>query len=798
MKHAFSGLIKTTLVSAIAVAVISCGGAEERKVKYLEKGKAYIEEQNYDKALIEIKNVLQIDPKFADAHYVMGQINEQAKEYRKAMGNYQKAVELDPNHINSKIKLARIYVIAGTESYIDLAKKLLSEVEKIDINNTDAKLVRATLEYKVGSKSKAESQLKNIISINRNMGEAIGLLSSIYMIQGKEAEAESLLLQGVNDNKNNIDLRMALANLLAKNNNVVGAEKYLKQAIALEPELYSLKVALASLYVSSNNIDKAIVVLKDAIKQDDEDVHRYLVLIEMLSTRVSIEEAGEELELAIRNKPDMYELKFAQVKFYNRIGKTEQANDILRQIIADKSYDVEGVNARNQLAKNLLQAGDQEEAKKYVDEVLEEYPNDNDALLINSMLSLIRMDAVSAINGLRTVVKNDPKNAEASMLLAQAHELNKESSLAENQLVKAIEANPINDQVYGNYAKYLISKGRTEEAILVVDKALANLKDSYYLMETKLKIISSQGKDAEMLALLNMMEQTKAAEADVNIIKGNYFVSKNEIDKAIEQYEKAYVKAENKYSPLELIVKVHLNNKEPLKAIERLQQRLNKMPDDAIANHLLGRVYLVQKNTKEAREKFKLASRADESWFVPYSSLASTYLLEKDYDRAISIYKSSLPKLDNKIPAQIQLASLHELQSDFSEAMTIYEQILIDSPSNKLAANNYASLLLDYGKDTDVEKALELSKGFEKIQQPALQDTLAWAYAKSGDNQKAIDILKPIVERAPNVAVFRYHLGYALYHSGDKAAAKSHLQIAVDSEQDFPGKIEAEALLKEI
>jgi len=58
--------------------------------------------------------------------------------------------------------------------------------------------------------------------------------------------------------------------------------------------------------------------------------------------------------------------------------------------------------------------------------------------------------------------------------------------------------------------------------------------------------------------------------------------------------------------------------------------------------------------------------------------------------------------------------------------------------------------------------------------------------------------LQPIVERASNVAVFRYHLGYALYHSGDKAAAKSHLEIAVDSEQNFPGKIEAEALLKEI
>ncbi len=39
----------------------------------------------------------------------------------------------------------------------------------------------------------------------------------------------------------------------------------------------------------------------------------------------------------------------------------------------------------------------------------------------------------SAINGLREVVKNAPKNAEASLLLAQAHELNNETELAENE-----------------------------------------------------------------------------------------------------------------------------------------------------------------------------------------------------------------------------------------------------------------------------------------------------------------------------------------------------------------------------
>ena len=43
MKHSISGLIKKSLVVAVAATLIACGGAEERKEKYLEKGEYEIE-----------------------------------------------------------------------------------------------------------------------------------------------------------------------------------------------------------------------------------------------------------------------------------------------------------------------------------------------------------------------------------------------------------------------------------------------------------------------------------------------------------------------------------------------------------------------------------------------------------------------------------------------------------------------------------------------------------------------------------------------------------------------------------
>lgn len=798
MKHFIKGLTKFTISAAFIVSLVACGGAEERKIKYLEKGKAYLEEKNYEKAKIEFKNVLQIDPKYAEAHFYMGQLQENKKELGKAVGNYKKAIELNPDHTLAKVKLAKIYVVVGTEKYIGNARKLLEEVKLVDSKNSEANLVSGTIEYKTGNKLKAVAAIESVVKEDKKLVEGISLLSSIYLADGKELKAEKLLTEGVENNVNNIPLRISLAKLQAKNKNLDLAEKYLKESIEIEPDNFALHVALATFYATSNQVNKAERVLRQAIKDKEDDAQRYLMLVELLFSRVSLDKGIAELKTSIELKPELYELQFALARFYKKTGKISDAKSVLNEVISEKAPVKEGLKARNELALLLIDEGDSLSAKSHVKMILDEYPNNNDALLTNAKLSMSDFDPISAINALRTVVKNNPKNTDASLLLAQAHELNNESSLAENELKRSIEQNPLSDQTHVNYARYLGSKGRVDEAIVVVDKALTYFKESYDLMELKLKDTLSKGQDSRVLTLLDQMEQANANRAEVNVKKGQYYLSKRDLSQAIEQFEKAHKKSKDKYKTLQLIIKAYVSNQQPKKALDRLQVILDKNPEDAVANLLTGQVYLSQKNMDKARDSFLIASKTAEQWFPPYSSLASIYLADKKLDKALDVYRNAVMKLKNKVPAQMQMAAIYENKKDFSAAMSIYQDILTVNASNKLAANNYASLLLDHGGDSDVAKALELAKNFEKMRQPALKDTLAWAYAKSGDNAKAVAILNPIVEKAPKVAVFRYHLGYALYENGDKAAAKSHLKIAVESKQKFLGKDKAAELLKSL
>jgi len=795
MKNFISKLTKLTAASILMMSFVSCGGKEDRKASYLEKGKTYLEEKNYDKARIEFKNVLQIDPKFADAYFYMGKLEEKNKEYIKAIGMFKKAIELNPIYDDAKIDLAKIYTVAGIADLISKAKILLNEVAKNQPDNTKVKLILAMIEYKTGDKKKSLAEIEALVAKDPSLSEGVMILSAIYKVDNKVKQAIDILTLGIANNPVDIPMRIELAKLLVAKKDYINAEKYFLESISIDPNEYKLKVAISAFYAHSGQLDKALSILRKAMEEDDENAARHIVLIKFLASQVSSLAAEEELENAITKKPELYDLKFYQVLFYGMLNKREEAEAVLKQIIADKDQENEGVKAKVLLANMYLNNHERIKAKKYVDEVIKEFPNNNDALAIAGKIALLDLDATSAINKLRTVVKNNPKNAEAAYLLAQAYELNNESLLAENQLKNAIEANPVNDVVHINYANYLYSKGRIDDVVKLLDRANTYFDSSYGLLELKLKVAVAQKSESEFLKVLDSMENLDKTNAATYVTRGKYFMSKGDFNAAIKQFEISYEKSSDKYEPLKLITAAHLKNKQPNMAIQRLQEIINEAPENPIAYLLIGQVYLEQNNVNKARQELLRAIKVRSDWLPPYMTLAGSYMSEKNTEEALAVYHKALKDVKNTTRVYMNIAAIYESLKNYTSAMQSYQKIIDVNPNDTLALNNYASLLLDFGDDAGFPKALSYAQKFEKLKKPALQDTLGWAYAKTGDYTKAIELLKPIVDKAPNISIFRYHLAYALFQSGDKTAAKSHLEVAVSSKQEFIGKKHARELL---
>src|SRR5262245_27807819 len=113
------------IVFAQVLFVAACGGKEERAQSHLEKGRSLLAAAEYDKAAVELRNVLQIDPRSAEAYYLSARIWESRSEFQKAFGSYAKAVELAPGNLEAKANLGRYYLFGGAR---DKAEEIAAEI----------------------------------------------------------------------------------------------------------------------------------------------------------------------------------------------------------------------------------------------------------------------------------------------------------------------------------------------------------------------------------------------------------------------------------------------------------------------------------------------------------------------------------------------------------------------------------------------------------------------------------------------------------------------------------------------
>ena len=857
--------------------VVGCGGKEERKAKYLEKAKTYLAEKNYDKARIEFKNVLQIDPKTAIAFYHLGQVEEAEQNWAKAFANYRKAVELDPELIEPRIRLARFYLAQhsvysnrkdekAAANVLGLAKEQADEILERDPGNLEGMAVQATLLALEGETDKAIAELEKINSRDPGLRPAAVLLATLYEQEKRGDDAEAVLLRAIDNNDDPAMLQLQLAQLYRKHEKNDKAEEVLRAVVQAYPDELGYRVSLASFLSQTGQFDKVEQVMWEAIEADPDDVQRYLLLTEFLTSKRDSETAIRELEGMVKRRPDLTDLRFSLARLYQDNGRTEEARELLEKLIAEQGVEPAGLKARVQLAQ-LINASEPDSPRitRLVEEVLAENPRDNDALLVRGRLAMQRKDYVGAINDFRSVLKDQPNSDEVIRLLASAHLANGERDLARDTLARGLEANPDNVQLRLSMAQLLMQGGdldaaleqvdevlRRDEAqkqalavkyelfarkgdaaglekvakqmqaaapeeeggyigearlrmaqkdydaaLTILDKVLAKNPESIAALLTKFDVLAEQKKFGEAIAIIDRVQKMQPDVADGYLRKGKLLQERGDAAAAIEQYEIALQKAPERSGILAALINLESRQKGGVdKAEKRLKAIVAENPGHRIANDLLGMLYMAKKAYPEAEQAFLRQLDINSDSDVVYSQLAQARMAQGNIQGAVEAFEQGLKVLPDSIRLLVGLASAHERRKDYEAAISLYERILEKQPDNAVGTNNLAALLVDYRTDPgSLEKAARLAKVLEKTDQPAFLDTAGWVHYRRGNYDKAIEILKGVVEQAPQVPVFQYHLGMAYLKKGDKAAAREHLSKAVGDEAKYDGVEEARAAL---
>jgi tetratricopeptide (TPR) repeat protein len=792
--------LSTSLVMVVLGLVVlgasGCGGAQTREARHLEKGQAFLEAGNFEKARIEFQNALQIAPKDPQARFQMGVVDEKLGNPRQAAQFYQGVIDVDSAHVGARTRLARLYLFSGVP---DRALDLIAPALEKHPDDAELLTVRAAARAQKKDTDAAMADAEHAVALAPGNEDAVAVLAGMYASAGATQKAELLLEQSIPKIPDTVDLRLVLAQIYAQENRPADTEALLIKLVEMRPGEKAHRIRLAQYYTRLKQFDAAERTLREAEKALPAERDIKFSLIDFLAAQRGRDAAEKELRAMIAAQPEDNELKFGLARFYEAGRLFPKAEAVYQGVIDKEKLEPAGLNARDRLATLRAQRNDAAGALTLVNEVLAKSPRDDDALALRGNLLLARQDPRAAITDLRAVLRDQPNAVGVLRSLARAHLANGEPAIAEETLRHAVEANPKNTILQLDFAQLLVNIGKAEVAKSILADLVKQHPDNAEALDTQFRVA---------MLTKDYLTATSAAAAITSIdpksamgplYQGMVAEAQKRMDEALQRYSAAVALQPDAPEPLQAEIRLLVATKRGGDAIKRLDDYSARYPGSSLGLDAKGALLLNDGKAADAQESFKLAITRSPKWWIPYRDLARAQLAANDAAAAIETLKKAQPVVDQTEALSAELASQLERQGRVDEAIGEYEALLRRFPQSDVAANNLAMMLVTYKRDSaSLDRAKQLSAHFAGSANPSYLDTYGWVLYKLGETAASVPVLESVVAKAPNEPVARFHLGMAQSRAGSSAEARDNLQRAVNSGAKFAGLEEAKDQLAKL
>jgi tetratricopeptide (TPR) repeat protein len=553
---------------------------------------------------------------------------------------------------------------------------------------------------------------------------------------------------------------------------------------------------LAVVYSRTRKLDQAQKVLEDTVKASPKSDDAKLELVDFLNSQRTPAQAEQVLRGFIAQNPDDYDLRLGLGGLLLRSHSTQQAIDTFKEVMHLDGTGSRGLAARDRLADIASAQGNDAEALRLVNEVLQKNSHDNDALGRRATIELARGDSAAAIGDLRVLLRDHPQSVPVQRMIARAYVANGQAGLAEQALHTALEAAPKDTGVRLQLAELLMDTQRPDQAVSLLEEAARIAPKDTSLRIALIKAYLNK-KDFEDARRATEDLRTMAPDsAGTYYLAGMAAVGQNKLDEAQKEFEHALALQPRAFDALSALVRLNVGRGQNSQAAARLKAALEQDPTSAPVLNLLGELYLTEKSPALAIDAWTRATAAAPKWWVPYRNLAFAKLTAGDDRGAIASYESALKLAPDELPLITEVASVYETHNRVNDAIALYEGAYRHHPHVAMVANNLAMLLVSYRTDrASLDRARDLTTDFASSNNGTLLDTNGWVRFKRGEYTEALPVLDRAADRAPDSKEIRYHLGMAELHAGQTDRARANLETAVSGSAKFFGADEARVTL---
>jgi cellulose synthase operon protein C len=730
-----------------------------RKQKYLDSGERYAAEGKYREASIQYLNAIQIDSRFAQAHYDLSQAYLKLGDTNHAFQELSRTVELAPDNYRA---------------HTDLANLLDS------VRNPDGSTVPDMLKQ-------AKTHLDVLREKQPNTPETHEAWANYDAAQNNIAAAMQEMQQAIAADPKRSESYLLLALLQLRADLPDQAETNFKKATEVDPKAMNTQLALGGFYQTRNRFPEAEQQFKHAIDVDPKNPAPRAAYVRLLMQEGKKSEVEPFLLQTKKDLSDNREGDRMLGDFYFASGDLDKATAEYGSLYSDHPRDLQVKKNYIQLLilKNRL-----DEAAKLNNQILKANPKDVDALVYKGQVQIRRNDASGAIDALQNALRNDAQNPVAHYQLGNAFALQHNEGRAESEWREAVRIRPNLTDAQRSLAALELRRGdvdavlQTAQQIITSDPASA---DGYIwkgVADLARKRYSDAQQDADQ-AVKRLPENPAPY-----VLMGDIQLNQKHYADALKFYQQALDKNPSSADALKGVIFTYSAQKEYDKAIEAANAQIAKSPNNSSFNEQLGTLlYDGKKDLKGAEAALRKAIELDKNNGDALLKLGKLLAEEGDIDQALATFQQSIKDNPREVPFYVLSGELYEKKKDWEKAKAMYQQALSIVPDHPLASNNLAYVILEEGGNVDVAMGLAQTARRGMPDSPNAADTLGWAYYQKGIYQSAISQFQEALRLsekhgAPDDADLHYHLGLAYQKTKQTALARQQLEKALKLSPD--------------
>jgi exosortase C (VPDSG-CTERM-specific) len=706
-----------------------------------------------------------------------------SQKYDAAEIEYLKVLQLVPSHPRAILQLGTIYQEEGKwpRGYAFLRKSLELEPE-----NVQSHLQMGLTYFALQDRKQAAKEASWILDKEAGQPEALALYVD-SCVGAKEVQDALAKLAKMNPKATGeAAFHAAMSTLYLKQQDLTNADSQIQQALVAQPGSPAAQIALANLCWIRNDLTNA----------------------------------DRAFQAAAQASPLRSSRRLTYAEFKLRTGAVEEAKKILHSI-TEPAPDY--LPAWNLLAEIALAQKDYENCNDLIQRVLARNGSNFNALLLLGGLRLAKGDFSQAIADYERMVAIYDRSPVAQFQLARAYLINGDPAKAVPHLNLASSLDPNFVDPILLLANINLRKGRPLEAIASLKDVLTQHPElaQVYLLLANAYLLNNDLPEA--VNVCRLMESRFSKSPEVPLVLGTVLVKQHRNDEARLSFQRALDISTNFFPALEQLVDLDLAEKQPGRAIQRVQAQIQSNPKAAELWLLLAKAHTakaesyvppaVDSSTGKPVPKLNLSEVPAASQDVveaetallkaikinpglrnSYFMLASLYVESNRQQQALERLYAFLSST-NDASARMQVGIIQDRLKNYPAAKEEYEKVLAINPNFSLALNNLAYLYSE--RLGDLQKAYDLAEKARRLlpNDAPTADTLGWILLKRGEYTRAVGLIEESAARLPNDPEIQFHLGMAHYMEVEEAPARVALQAAVNGTADFSGKDEAKKKL---